>query len=121
MQVFDETSLLEAYRLAVIAKRCGKTAIYFEVEAQNRYSRFLYLWEGTIGRVVGRVFAEEQEPRNPDLPPRPAAVARFIVEADATDVVNAYERRIRREREREVNVRDALFPLRVGPAPSTVR
>lgn len=115
MKIFSGDDLKEAYVLAKVARFCRESVIRFHIEASHRnsvFTREVCLWEGVVGRVIGKTYAKSDKPRaewSPDLPPSPSEVTHYVVEADAISVINAYKRRKESEITRSTAVKRAIY------------
>ncbi len=83
-------------RLARAAQMRGDQTICFQIDALRGYSRFVDLWEGTIGEVVGRVFEDSDDQSVPGIA-HPRNVKYFTVRIRVADVLEAWRRRQERE------------------------
>lgn len=95
--IVGEESLLEVAKLALSAQRRGERFVEFEIEAQTCSAKYVRLWGGMKGDVVGKVFAPSTEPPNPDMPPKPATVTHLRVRADVLDILSTARRALETE------------------------
>jgi len=113
-------SLRAAFAYALKQRELGHTHVVFDLEPQRQMSHQVYLWEGIIGCVVGRVFHEDSpDDFNPDMPTG-RTVAYVAVRVNITDVIEAGRRANMRDDDRLAK------PLRANrvlapPPPSTTR
>lgn len=127
----DEDSLPEAYQAALKAKQAGQDYIYVSFAPPGLVGKYVQLWEGAAGEVIGRCFYEEDELEHdqegdtairavpPDYIVRRTTRA-VIVRARTADITEAYKRMITRER-REYHEDVPANQIRRKPTAQTVR
>jgi hypothetical protein len=96
MLVANEGNLNEVARAARAAKVFGAKTIEFDVAASVGWTKFVRLWEGTFGEVIGRTFEHSAEPNVPGIV-RPRLVKYFRVRANIANICEAQRRRMERE------------------------
>jgi hypothetical protein len=94
--IATEDTLYEVARAARAAKALGATTIEFDIAAYAGWTKFVRLWEGTLGEVIGRTFEHSAEPNVSGIV-RPRVVKYFRVRARITDICEAQRRRMERE------------------------
>lgn len=89
----DERSLPDVLRLASGAKAAGQQYIVVELVPRGPVARYINLWEGCFGEVIGRVYYDDpdNEPFNPDIPVR-RSVKALRVRVGVIDVLEAGRR-----------------------------
>ena len=83
--------LPEVAKKAVIARNAGERFVDFQIEPAGRVlTRYVNLWPGVAGEIIGRTYAEGDKL----APGEPAAryVATVHVRAACADVIEAYRR-----------------------------
>lgn len=104
----DEHSLPEVAQAALQARASGRDHLYVELVPKSRLGRFVSLWDGIAGEVVGRRYYEDDAgPRNVDIPAA-KVVSHIVVRVNVTDVLNAQRAAAQRER------RELAAPLRAN-------
>jgi len=94
--IANNGNLNEFANLARAAKARGEKTIEFEIQALRGFSKFVRLWEDTVGEVIGRVYEQPETPPIPGLP-QPRVVTHFRLRVQVTDVLEAQRRRRERE------------------------
>jgi hypothetical protein len=83
-----DASLKDAYAIALHARAQGRQFVRLEVEPKRRFmQRFVRLWDGAIGKTVGRRVIDE-----PGRDVSDPVVDMLIVEVGVTDVIEAFRR-----------------------------
>lgn len=99
MILANEDNLPDVAALAQAQKALGKDYVFVGLEPRVAVARFVSLWEGIYGEVVGRQYYDERPHGNPDMP-----VARKVkcltVRIRIADVIEAMRRfSVRSDRE----------------------
>ncbi len=112
----EENNLAQAHALAKSEKALGKEYIHVELVPRVAVAKYVNLWSGIYGEVVGRTYYDEKAEFNADMPAA-LKVKALIVRVRIADVFEAVRREIK-QRGREV-----AAPLRAnrlkGPTTST--
>jgi len=94
--IATDDNLDDVARLARVEKSRGATTLDFEIEALQGFAKYVNLWEGCFGVVVGQIYDEPDTPAVPGIP-RPRNVKRFRVRVDIASILEAQRRRIEAE------------------------
>lgn len=94
--IATEDNLYEVARAARAAKALGATTIEFDVEARVGLAKYIRLWEGIFGEVVGRTYEHSAKPAVPGIV-EPRVVKYFRVRAQIASVCEAQRKRLERE------------------------
>ncbi|HLY00909.1 MAG TPA: hypothetical protein VKR56_00280 [Candidatus Cybelea sp.] len=94
--IATDDNLNEIARLARAERARGAATITFEIEATCGFTKYVNLWEGSLGVVVGRIYEEPDEPAVPGIP-RARNVQRFRVRAQIASILEAQRRRAEAE------------------------
>lgn len=87
----NDKSLEAVAALASEARSQGKTYVHVDLEPKRGGMRYVQLWEGIVGLVVGRRFADSVQAPNPDLPSQ-RRVQYVTVRVNIVDVFEALRR-----------------------------
>jgi len=102
----DESSLTQVVIEAKQAKAAGKDYVYVDLIPRGPTNKYIDLWAGCVGEIIGRNYAGDYQ-YNPDLP-SPMAVSSLRLRVRVQDVIEAG----RREAERLE--KDLAKPLRAN-------
>lgn len=86
-----EENLEEVYALALAERARGAQYINVVLRPRTHIAKYLLLWEGCPGEVIGRTFWEERTAFNPDLP-APRTVQFLKLRLRIADVAAAWQR-----------------------------
>lgn len=87
MKLLNERDLNVAVQLARDAQQDRHDYITFEVEPRGHVLKWMNLWEGCLGEVIGRTYYEDEN-FNPDIPSA-RTVKHIIIRARVIDIINA--------------------------------
>lgn len=105
------TAIAEARKL----QSSNQMYFVFIAEPRGNVKKFINLWEGCIGEVIGRTFYNDKEEYNPDLPSA-ATVEHVIVRVRIIDLLNAGVRAAKRtDRELAAPLRANKLVTSTGP------
>lgn len=114
-----EQDLPKVYSLAMTERMRGQSHICVEVVPRVDVARLMTLWEGIPGLVVGRVYYEDPDLYNADIPTN-RTVRALKVRVRITDIIEAM-RRFKKREAMELAQPTRANAIRVRKAADTMR
>lgn len=91
----NENSLPEVYSLAIQERGLGQTYVFVDLEPRAPVAKYVQLWEGILGMVVGRQFYDDGTEWNSERPGGRTvrAVTLRVRIADITEAMRRFKKR----------------------------